>query len=516
MSTVDLLTDSSMAYNASAVFFDGANQAEWMMRATAEMTTNNNSVTPSDWCKGIALSILASIIGGASKLAIRKSWLIQQRIQQTLRHRPLEDTRIIANREEQRRTRHVNTTLYNTLNLRDQEQFHEQDDFALGEGSEDFAVDGDNEENPPLVQAFSIAASASSDENNSYHVDDYYCYNSDSSNGSNDPEATSTIPLQGRERLSISTQPSLWVAYLLRFSGMIGMTFLNPLCGVLAMNYASPSILAPFSGLTLVWIVLFSSSLINEKPTFTQVVAASLIVSGEVIVAVFGDHTNDEHVTIQHVRNSYMEPTFLLYFIALTFWMLLLFYWMRSSNSSVVLKRFAWGVSGGSVTGLQNFLKDSLTILKDVHAPSSSPSLTLTGQLYETNVSYPWFFFAFVTLAIASSFGGLLLLTACMKRYDATYSSAMFVGSFVISASIMSAIHYDTFQHLRSTINFVMYPAGLVVLMVGVYILVNESKDVDDGAGQFQAIEQEDPLGIEQQPGSLRLDEEEQTMVDDR
>ena len=85
-------------------------------------------------------------------------------------------------------------------------------------------------------------------------------------------------------------------ALALRFSGMIGMTFLNPLFCVLAMNYASPSILAPFSGLTLVWIVLFSETMIEEKPNGKQIAAAFFIVFGEVIVAVWGDHTNDEGV----------------------------------------------------------------------------------------------------------------------------------------------------------------------------------------------------------------------------
>jgi hypothetical protein len=57
------------------------------------------------------------------------------------------------------------------------------------------------------------------------------------------------------------------LARVLRGSGMIGMTLLNPLACVLAMNYASPSILAPFSGLTLVWIVLLSNPIIGEQPT---------------------------------------------------------------------------------------------------------------------------------------------------------------------------------------------------------------------------------------------------------
>ena len=85
---------------------------------------------------------------------------------------------------------------------------------------------------------------------------------------------------------------------------MIGMTVLNPLCSVLAMRYASPSILAPFSGLTLVWIVLLSHRLIGEAPTVTQVIAAMLIVLGEVVVAVYGDHYNDAVTVEQVVRKK--------------------------------------------------------------------------------------------------------------------------------------------------------------------------------------------------------------------
>ena len=78
-------------------------------------------------------------------------------------------------------------------------------------------------------------------------------------------------------------------------------------------------------------------------------------------------------------------------------------------------------------------------------------------------------------MAAATSLIGLLFLTACMKQYDATFSSAMFVGSFVISASIMSTIHYSTFQDLNGIINYIMYPFGLMVLLAGVAILLRSS-----------------------------------------
>lgn len=157
-------------------------------------------------------------------------------------------------------------------------------------------------------------------------------------------------------------------------------------------------------------------------------------------------------------RKSYLDPWFIAYLVGITLWMLALAYWMICETSSLT-KRFAWGAAGGSITGLQNFLKDSLTIVKAREG------------------SFPWYLPVMVLLAISTSFIGLLLLTACMKRYDATYSSAMFVGSFVISASIMSAVHYKTFSNLEAIWNYFLYPLGLVILMTGVYILVHETTE---------------------------------------
>jgi drug/metabolite transporter (DMT)-like permease len=311
------------------------------------------SIATSDWIKGITFSVLASIIGGASKLAIRKSFLLEQ-----------EDSLEWSN-----------------------------------------VVEDQQESGSPKIRP--------------------------------NPKAV-----------------------VLRISGMVGMTLLNPLFGVLAMNYASPSIVAPFSGLTLVWIVAFSEILIGESPTLHQIVAAAMIVVGEVIIAIYGDHTNDEGVTLEYLERSYLDPRFLAYLVGITLWMILLCYWINFSTS-LSLRRFAWGVSGGSITGIQNFLKDTMTILK-------------------SNDNLPWYCPVFLMLAIAIALFGLLMLTACMKRYDVTYSSAMFVGSFVLSASAMSATHYNTFENLEDSINYILYPTGIFVLMFGVFILAYESKKDDE------------------------------------
>jgi drug/metabolite transporter (DMT)-like permease len=361
-----------------------------------------STVTASGWLKGISLSILASLIGGASKLAIRKSWLIES---------------------EQR----------------------EQ------------GADEANEESSGYSQISDYEASAPEEGSNNETLQRLSSHGSISHPTGGSAELQLTAVEEALSLHAARKRRGKIIAYALRFGGMIGMTFLNPTCSVLAMNYASPSILAPFSGLTLVWIVLLSQPLNHERPTARQVVAVGLIIFGELLVAAFGDHTNDQNKTIADVTHSYQQLPFLIYLAVTTLWILVLMVWMKYP-SHPMLQRFAWGVAGGSLTGFQNFLKDFLTILK-VKGPDED---------------YPWYTPLLLFLAVASAFIGLCFLTACMKRYDATYSGSMFVGSFVVSASIMSAVHYATFVHLQGLLNIILYPSGLIVLMGGVGVLICE------------------------------------------
>lgn len=73
---------------------------------------------------------------------------------------------------------------------------------------------------------------------------------------------------------------------------MVGMLLLNPICGIIGLQYISPSIGSALSGLTIVWVVLLSGPLLREYPTYYQIMASCFILMGEIIIALFGDHTN--------------------------------------------------------------------------------------------------------------------------------------------------------------------------------------------------------------------------------
>lgn len=362
-------------------------------------------ITASDWAKGIFLSIIASIIGGASKLSIRKSWLIQ-------------------------------------AEAANQYTYHEEEEGSLSTSNDDLLSNDNTTDEPdnPIID----------DNNNNEQI-------------ITPPAQAADATDQDEQQQQRRRRPSPVWCYFLRGCGMFGMSVLNPICCVLAMNYASPSILAPFSGLTLVWVILFSPLVNNEQPSSRQILACCFIIAGEVIVAIFGDHTNDEGITVAEVVLSYKKPAFILYFVGLILYLIVMTYWINYSKS-YLLRRFAWGCSGGAITGAQNFLKDSLTIVKAVAVDDQQQHL-------------PWIFYVLFLSAASTAFIGLLILTACMKRYDTTYSAASFVGSFVVSASIMAAVHFDTFAGLEGILNYVLYPLGIAVLMIGVYILVRESNE---------------------------------------
>jgi hypothetical protein len=190
-------------------------------------------ISASDWAKGIILSVLASLVGGASKLAIRKSWLLQEGQDNSTITRATTD--------------------------------------AIGpvEGSATNAAADDDD----LLSSYRFVA--------------------DGVPFTATPASPCCCSGGGGQRL--------WLPYTIRYCGMVGMSVLNPICCVLAMNYASPSILAPFSGLTLVWVIVGSKMVNSEQPSHKQIWACCWIILGEVIVAVFGDHTNDEGVTVEDV-----------------------------------------------------------------------------------------------------------------------------------------------------------------------------------------------------------------------
>jgi len=127
--------------------------------------------------------------------------------------------------------------------------------------------------------------------------------------------------------------------------------------------------------------------------------------------------------------------------------------------------RIAWGVSGGFITGFWNFIKDAITIV----------------QMTDAWGSLPWCFFGLLATALATAGAGMMIMSECMKRYDATYTSGTYAGGLTLAASVVSAMHYHTFSHLGG-VSRVLYPVGLCILMMGVGLLMSDQSHTNGAA----------------------------------
>eukprot|EP00529_Nitzschia_sp_RCC80_P012734 CAMPEP_0113495656 /NCGR_PEP_ID=MMETSP0014_2-20120614/29721_1 /TAXON_ID=2857 /ORGANISM="Nitzschia sp." /LENGTH=588 /DNA_ID=CAMNT_0000389559 /DNA_START=118 /DNA_END=1884 /DNA_ORIENTATION=+ /assembly_acc=CAM_ASM_000159 len=457
---------------------------------------SSSSISASDWTKGIVLSVLASIIGGVSKIMIRKSWLMER--EHELQEQEREDQ---LQEEEGEGGQHRDGGDDDAAGADDAENDEERQRQGGETGgtymppppSSNTATEREervDRSNNAMTTTMSSSTLPRRDLSSSSLSSSSSSQQELLPPSSSDADAERTTrrsrnATTDRKPMSLfccswTTWGLLSMSKIIRYCGMVGMSVLNPVCCVWAMNYASPSILAPFSGLTLVWVILLSPAVVQETPSCQAQIACVLIIVGEVVVALFGDHTNDEGVTVNDVLESYKRPSFLAYFGVVILYETMLCYFILVCHKSSKLQRYAWGSAGGTLTGMQNFLKDSLTILKASKQQQDGSSMTrllLTSTASSSSGSIHWSFYVFIALAGGTAFAGLLVLTSCMKRYDATYSAASFVGSFVVSASIMSIVHYNTFQELNSLVNYVLYPTGVCILMLGVYVLVQDTSD---------------------------------------
>lgn len=364
------------------------------------MNDGDHNDPPRSWLHGLIFAVIASMIGAGSKLCIRKSYTI------------------LVTKE------YV-----------------------------------DDEEDPTELHALRRKSSSCTTD------EDYLSTNSDEQQQQKQQQHRRTNQEQHKTLPANEEQHLFFHRFLpvcLRIIGMVGMGVLGPACNVYALQFASPSVLSPIGGgLTLVWIILLSEHTIRETPRQIQRVAVAFVVVGEGLVAATGDHSNVYSVTQEALWRQYRETAFESYFWALGVWVFLLVGTIANENVSPRGRRLAWGLIGGSITGVQNFVKDSLALLHGRETSNAIDGYTLP---------------IFIVLAILFPLVGLWLMMECMKRYDATYTASMFLVSTILSASIMAAVHYHTFDHLHSRLETFLYLFGLTLLLSGASLLATESK----------------------------------------
>jgi hypothetical protein len=291
-----------------------------------------------NWIKGITYCILATIVGGASKLAIRKSWLLaaeyekneqikiqyynaqEQEQEQNQYQQYTESSHPTTNNNNQQQQQHIQNVTDNYLqqsddNIQMKPSIVEHDDNTNNTNN-DTTIDPKidtafeyygctNDDIAPNYPCCEVSTSqqqqVQEQQQNSTQISNnsifqkYQLSSSTINNNNNNNKQGSVSSLNSTGRFTCCYCWKIRWYRVLRFFAMIGVGIVNPVLCIVAMRYVSPSIGAPFAGLTMAWILLLSGPLLKEYPTFIQWIACTLIVFGEVLIALFGDHTNGQY-----------------------------------------------------------------------------------------------------------------------------------------------------------------------------------------------------------------------------
>ena len=91
------------------------------------------------------------------------------------------------------------------------------------------------------------------------------------------------------------------------------LTILGSILDLVALSNISQSILGPLSAFGLISNIIFSRWYLKEQINKNHLIATSLIITGTIIIVLFGDHSHTIY-TLQAIKELFIRPTFLIYF----------------------------------------------------------------------------------------------------------------------------------------------------------------------------------------------------------
>lgn len=323
------------------------------------------------------------------------------------------------------------------------------------------------------------------------------------------------------------------------------IVIMNPVGDIYAYQFATTSVLVPFSAMSIVWACIFAPCVLGEKVTKKDVVGIVIVVIGVVLVAIAGRTDSPEYTTEQlHILFT-GNFTFIIYITIdaalLTFMCLVMFFtWPKPKDPSLPsgweksdfngfplytnrkLNLTQWEPPASCFSPVQNKLDQTRAFcLKNVISETSvlrKICFAAAGGLLGGNLFMVKVLVASFATAKASDYsiyiiiiftgivvgGGLFLLGKGMVVYDAVFCIPLYQCGLIVVGSASAAAYFRDWSGFQDDTTglyfnnycgfqpwqFGVFPVGLVLCLVGIVILSYKPKSVDPVA-QKQDIELE-------------------------
>lgn len=291
------------------------------------------------------------------------------------------------------------------------------------------------------------------------------------------------------EEQTVYHHQPLWVVGL-------ALVIVGAIADFLALGFAAQSIVAPVASITLVANLFFAHLWLEEHLTKVDIWGTILIIAGSITAVAFGDHTERSY-TIDQLKDLYMGTAFLIYGVII-------------AGSVVVLYIVAKRIEPIKLQLIETQHKYDNALRED-DAEAAGREDILLAEL-EQDYSKFQKIHPFCYCAISGMFGGQSLLfgkmvaelvkrtvtgdnqmvyvltyvfLACMlctvvcqlhflalalNFFDALYVVPAFQCFFISVSTVGGMVYFLEFQAF-SLLQSALFPLGILITIVGVYIL---------------------------------------------
>lgn len=272
----------------------------------------------------------------------------------------------------------------------------------------------------------------------------------------------------------------------IRAFGMLLALLVGPIMEACAYAFATQSLLAPINGLDLIWNILLSPFVLNERLTGSRIAGTMLVFLGSVVAPISGPHESAP-LDLDHLQQIFLSSNFFVY--SIVFVALAAFGFVElqrrqcvagAGEKHDVTRGLLLGVGGGALAG-QNYFLRALAGLLD----STAENDTWNSWLQPL----PWFLAVALVFCL---FTNAFLLNCGLAEFEAMFMVPLFVGSSIL-VSCVSGTWVMRETATLSLARMAGYWSGVSLVVLGIVILAAYAKKVQtndiekEGQSDFKA-----------------------------
>lgn len=241
-------------------------------------------------------------------------------------------------------------------------------------------------------------------------------------------------------------------------SGLLLNILGGPVLEVLAYGQAPQTLLAPLSGLDVMWNLLLVPYTLHERPTRRQAMGCVLIVVGTALTAISGPHT-EEPYSVERMRHQLLTMDALTY-VAVEIGLLAAgFLFMSRRPHGCKRRGLVLGLVAGGIGGNLFCMKATASLIQ---------ATWQGGVEYCAAVWLNPLPLAVLASAVVIGLGSAFLLAQAMREYEATMMVATYEGAFVISGCASGCAVLGELD-VVSPERRVLYAMGVSLVVCGVF-----------------------------------------------